>query len=223
VVIRAPARPATRTSPPVRSAVPEGHAHLRSACGQVIPLHVPRWFDEPGPDERAALDEAVSPALDIGCGPGRHTLALNARGIETLGVDDAPASVRAARRRGAPVLHRSVFDPLPGEGSWGSVLLLDGNIGIGGDPAALLHRVRELLRPGGRALLELGPPGTATERLIVRPHAGAHGWLPWAASAKFDWATVGVDDLEHLSSGAGFRVDRAWNAGDRWFARVDAT
>ena len=41
---------------------------------------------------------------------------------------------------GGPALVRSVFETLPGEGRWDTVLLMDGNIGIGGDPAALLGR-----------------------------------------------------------------------------------
>jgi hypothetical protein len=39
------------------------------------------------------------------------------------------------------------------------VLLLDGNIGIGGDPHRLLRRVRELLTPTGRLLVELDVDG----------------------------------------------------------------
>ena len=38
--------------------------------------------------------------------------------------------------RGATVLQRDIFGPLPGEGRWGTALLFDGNVGIGGDPAA---------------------------------------------------------------------------------------
>ena len=54
---------------------------------------------------------------------------------------------------------RDVFGPLPGEGRWDTALLADGNIGIGGDPVALLARVRELLAPEGRVVVDLAAPG----------------------------------------------------------------
>jgi hypothetical protein len=62
--------------------------------------------------------------------------------------------VRQARRRGATAIHGDVFQPLPGEGLWRHILLADGNIGIGGDPDTLLARTRQLLAPGGTALIE---------------------------------------------------------------------
>ena len=43
-------------------------------------------------------------------------------------------SSRSRAARGVNVLERSVFAGVPGQGRWRSVLLLDGNIGIGGDP-----------------------------------------------------------------------------------------
>ncbi len=124
-------------------------AMLRSSCGREIPLRMERWFGEPGPEEVALLAMAIGPALDVGCGPARHVLALTAMGIPAVGIDNAPSVVDIARRRGARVVLGSVFGPLPKEGRWGSALLLDGNFGIGGDPAAALgSRARTRLSRG---------------------------------------------------------------------------
>ena len=65
-----------------------------------------------------------------------------------LGLDAAAAASEIALARGAPVLQRSIFASVPGAGRWCSALLQDGNIGIGGDPEALLARIRALLRSG---------------------------------------------------------------------------
>ena len=64
------------------------------------------------------------------------------------------------------MLQRSVFDRLPGERRWGTVLLLDGNIGIGGDPVRLLRRCADLVRPRGQVLAEVGRD-LATDRAPV--------------------------------------------------------
>jgi SAM-dependent methyltransferase len=189
---------------------------LRSDRGHVVPLDVDRWWAEPSEAERDILNRARPPVLDVGCGPARHTLALLARGVSALGIDISLTAVETARRRGAPALHRSVFDRLPDEGVWGTALLLDGNVGIGGDPRSLLARVRGLLASGGRALVEVEGPGTPTDALRVRLEAdGRCG--PW-----FPWARVGVDGLAEVSAAAGFRVREMWQAEGRWFGRLDA-
>ena len=180
---------------------------------EVIALHVARWFGEPSVAEHEVLAHALAPVLDVGCGPARHTLALAARGVEALGLDVSPNAVRAARRRGARVLHGDVFDDVPGRGKWGTALLLDGNIGIGGDPARLLVRVRELLRPGGRALVELGAPRTGSEAFVARIEGAGGSWFPWAR--------VAADDIARLALGAALQAGRPWSAEGRWFARLD--
>lgn len=39
------------------------------------------------------------PALDVGCGTGRHTFELAERGWEAVGIDDVPRAIESARRR----------------------------------------------------------------------------------------------------------------------------
>ena len=124
-----------------RSCAPAVPTERRSRCA------LQRWLGPLTAADTAVLDRTRGPVLDVGCGPGRHVLALARRGRLALGVDVAPAAVRVARLRGAPAIEACVFERIPGAGTWGSALLLDGNIGIGGAPVALLARLRELLRP----------------------------------------------------------------------------
>jgi SAM-dependent methyltransferase len=188
---------------------------LRTRAGEALPLDLERWNRPPGADEAELLANALGPVLDVGCGPGRHVLELGRRGVMALGVDITPAAVAMAHLRGALVLRRSVFDRLPGTGRWGSALLVDGNVGIGGDPAALLRRIAALLRPGGRALVEVAGPGQRSRRVEVRVESAA-GAGPW-----FPWAIVGVGAIdEHAASARLVRTDH-WQAGARSFVRLD--
>jgi len=52
------------------------------------------------PTERAIIDRARGRVLDIGCGPGRHAVVLQAAGHAVVGVDVSPGAVEVARRRG---------------------------------------------------------------------------------------------------------------------------
>lgn len=133
--------------------------------------------------ERRVLALTAGPMLDIGCGPGRMVRAAIQAGRLALGIDISPAAVGLARSLGLPVLHRSVFDPLPAEGTWGTVALFDGNVGIGGDPAMLLARCAELLRPGGRMIVEThtDPVRNASYAAqLEHPAGGRSAWFPWA-------------------------------------------
>lgn len=191
-------------------------AVLVAAGGGAIPLPVERWRAAPSPVERALLAGLPTPVLDVGCGPGRVVADLVGAGIAALGVDPSPSAVAEARARGGIALCRSVFDPLPGEGRWGSAILLDGNVGIGGDPAALLARVRALLAPGGVAVVEVEPPGRPSPQLRVRLESGgAQG--PW-----FPWARLSAGDLGAVAAEAGMAVTEVTSRDGRWFGRLVA-
>ena len=102
-------------------------------------------------------------------GPPRRRAARGR--APALGVDLSPVAVRdraRPRRRRDP---RLGLRARPRAGAWGTALLLDGNIGIGGEPAALLRRARELLAPGGAVLAELDPPGAWSGVTRVRLEA----------------------------------------------------
>lgn len=193
---------------------PSFAAVLRAENGTILHTPADRWFRAAEPAEARALAAVRGPALDIGCGPGRHVVALAERGIPALGIDITTRAVHHARSRGVPVLERCVFDPVPGAGRWRSALLLDGNLGIGGQPVQLLRRVRELLAPKGRVLVEVEPPGLAVVPGRVRFEiSGVAG--PW-----FDWTSVDVDDLDDVCDGANLRVETRWADDGRWFAWV---
>jgi SAM-dependent methyltransferase len=187
---------------------------LRSEDGARLTLDAARWHGELTMTERQILTGLGAPALDVGCGPGRVVEGLGRAGVAALGVDPVPAAVALAQRRGAAVLQRSIFDPLPGAGRWMTVVLLDGNVGIGGDPVRLLCRCRDLLAVGGSVLVELEPPGRRSGTHRVRLEQGTHCG-PW-----FPWSVVSVDGIAGVASAAGLTVRGIRHAADedRWFA-----
>lgn len=191
-----------------------GPVVLRADDGSALFMNLQRWLDSTSPEDEILLDRAVGPVLDVGCGPGRHVAELSARGVPALGVDASSHAVDIAVKRGVPVLRRSIFDPLPGTGRWATLLILDGSIGIGGDPAALLSRGCELLRPGGQILVEIEQPGTVSKVLTARLESGGR------ISAWFPWAVVSIDALQALAAESGLELIESWSGTGRWFASL---
>lgn len=211
--------PATRPLPshPARGG-PSPAFVLRTQTGEVLPLDPARWHAPASAEEIALLARVEGPAIDLGCGPGRIVAGLQARGVPALGVDSSPAAVAAARRRGATVLQRDVFAPLPGEGTWATALLFDGTLGIGGDPVRLLRRCRALTGDHGRVIAEVEPPGVGWRP--VRAWFEHHG----GRGPAFDWAIVGGDGITEVAAPAGFHVSGLETTpSGRWFAFLEAS
>jgi SAM-dependent methyltransferase len=191
---------------------------LRDAGGSVLELPAHRWVAPADPVEEELLARVRGPVLDVGCGPGRHLVALRERGVFALGIDVSPSFVAIARSCHVNVLERSVFDAIPGAGRWAAALLLDGNVGIGGDPVALLARLAALLRPDARVIVEheaddYSDGGGHDVRLVRAETENATG--PW-----FRWTTVGPTRLEAAARSSGWRVHERHDPGDRCFAEL---
>ena len=163
-------------------------------------LPVRSWTAQASRSDHFLVDHCHGSTVDLGCGPGRIAAELQARGHEVLGVDVSPSALVAARRRGVPVACCSIFEALPGEGTWDTALLADGNIGIGGDPVSLLRRARQLVRAGGRVVVDLAKPGTGLRVHQLHLRAGD------LASTSFPWAVLGPDALADIAGAAGLRV-----------------
>ncbi|MFD4247996.1 class I SAM-dependent methyltransferase [Streptomyces sp. NPDC058525] len=192
----------------------QGPLYLRRHDGWLLPLEVERWCAEPDAADDTVLSRCTGHVLDIGCGPGRLVAALAGRGHTSLGVDVTPEAVARTVRAGGSALCRSVFAPLPREGGWGTVLLMDGNIGIGGDPGALLRRATELTAPGGSLLVEVAA-ADIDERVEVYVEDGTGG-----RGACFWWARLGTRALCSEAKAAGWTPYDTWQAAGRHFVHL---
>lgn len=183
--------------------------------GETVTLDVGRWSAAADRVDRSLLDGADGPVIDIGCGPGRMLVAARTLGIPALGVDVSAEAVAIARRSGGTAVQGSVFDPVPDEGHWDTALVIDGNIGIGGDPVALLARCAEVVRVGGRVIVETHPDPDAdrTYRATVTDADGN-------VSAAFPWAEVGVRALLDHAEVAGLTARQSWTADGRTFCEL---
>ncbi|MDJ0351038.1 methyltransferase domain-containing protein [Cryobacterium sp. PH29-G1] len=182
---------------------------------RVSTMHAGRWSADADAIDRSLLAGVAGPLLDIGCGPGRMIQAAMDQGLDALGVDVSPTAVRIALAAGLAVLHQSVFDAIPLEGSWATLLLVDGNIGIGGDPEALLERCAFLLAADGVLVVEVhrDPEHDLAYEGTLHDAAGH-------TSDAFPWAEIGVSALRRRAARVGLVPVADWTQGGRSFVRL---
>lgn len=191
---------------------------VRGADYQTRVLPVDRWLADcdDDPFDAALAARADGPTVDLACGPGRFAAWLARRGVPAVGIDQSAVAVHLAEQRGARALRGDVFDMLPREGWWQTVLLADGNVGIGADPLRLFNRCRALLREGGHCVVEFDPSvigvSTTMLRLETDDEVG-----PW-----FEWASVGLDAVEEFGQRVSLRLKDVEIIGERGMAELAA-
>lgn len=140
--------------------------------------------DRPGYSDSAAKyavlrlgDVTGLRVLDIGCNEGYFCGAVLRDGAATaVGLDHDEPSLAEARRRFPDATFVLTDwdapwgDRVPGLGDYDIVLLLSA-LHYSDDPALLIQRVRDALRPGGRLVLECGVAEGDGDRVhVVREH-----------------------------------------------------
>ena len=101
--------------------------------------------------------------LDVGCGPGRHSIELVQRGYRVVGIDPSRAMIEAAQARAAEAGASPDFRQAHGENfvsqdKFEAAICLFtslGQINDDQDNRQLIQRVARVLRPGGGFVVEV--------------------------------------------------------------------
>lgn len=189
-------------------------ATLHTSCGRELAIDWERWTATADEADLDVLRRVPGPVLDIGAGPGRMVVAMQQLGIDGMGIDTSAEMIEHARQRAATVVHADVFSAVPSEGRWRTALLLDGNIGIGGDPTRLLIRVTRIVSSDGHLVVETAPPTSRTSGRLARV-AHAAGTTEW-----FPWAVVTADELPAYAEDSGWRTAQRWTRDNRFFTTL---
>ena len=89
------------------------------------------------------MDLAKGRVLDIGCGAGRHSLYLQKRGFDVLGIDNSPLAIKVSKLRGlkkAKVM--SIEDISFKSNSFDTIVMMGNNFGL----CSSFEKAQELLR-----------------------------------------------------------------------------
>jgi SAM-dependent methyltransferase len=143
--------------------------HRGTRRGHFI-VHSDLWDDEPTPVEEfyrpddlpipelelRALTLCRGRVLDLGAGAGRHTLELQARGLDVTAIDICPEAVGVMRDRGVLDARCGDLDTVEGE-RFDTILLLMHGIGLVGTLGGLaifLERAKRFIADEGQIVCD---------------------------------------------------------------------
>jgi SAM-dependent methyltransferase len=173
--------------------------------------------------QKAAMRFAKGRVLDIGCGGGRHSLYLQKKGHQVVGVDISPLAIRVCKLRGLKETHLLSITQLgPGLGKFDTILMLGNNFGLFANRAqarSLLRRFLKLTNPGARIIAEtLDIYKRPVYPLHLRYHAlnRRRGRMPGQikirvryrnlATPWFDYLLVSKREMREILDGTGWSV-----------------
>jgi 2-polyprenyl-3-methyl-5-hydroxy-6-metoxy-1,4-benzoquinol methylase len=136
-------------------------------------------------------------ALDVGCGNGHYLLFLRQLGWDVTGFDIENHVDPAVSDAGIPVYTGSLESLLSQQGPF-TLISMWHVLEHFHDPAAELHRIRDLLSHGGTLLIEV-PNSESISAKLLRSH-----WHQWDLPRHLSHFTP--DSLVRLLSKTGFRL-----------------
>ena len=182
----------------------------RSALRRFLQALEWRCFYEPGYRSRLAIMRRLTGlhgghVLEVGCGSGLFLRFLRDAGYAVDGVETSAADAAYARERLGLSVFEGALERLPLElGSYDAVVMVYVLEHIP-DPAATLARIRDLLKPGGWAVLGLPVMDSGQARWLgarwsAVTEAPRHVAIPSAAGAKRLLEAAGFTDIRRAPS-----------------------
>jgi SAM-dependent methyltransferase len=174
--------------------------------------------------EKQAMKYVRGRVLDIGCGAGRHSLYLQKRGFDVLGIDNSPGAVEVCRMRGLRKTRvLSVTEITSRVGKFDTILMFGNNFGLFGSfkrARWLLRRFHKLTSAQARIIAESRDPyqtnlpehldyhrqnrknGRMSGQIRIRVRY-KHYATPW-----FDYLMVSQAEMKKILRGTGWMVKR---------------
>jgi cyclopropane fatty-acyl-phospholipid synthase-like methyltransferase len=172
--------------------------------------------------EQEAMKFANGRVLDIGCGAGRHSLYLQKKGFDVLGIDSSPLAVKICKLRGLKKarvmsLEDANFEP----DSFDTVIMLGGNFGLFGTftkARKLIKRFHKMSSKNALIIAETRNPYKTNNLAHLKYHKlnKKRGRMSGQARIRvrfqktvtewFDWLMVSKEEMQELLKSTGWNV-----------------
>ncbi len=102
------------------------------ACFPSPRLHFSE-YDDWNPVEKKSMEFVKGRVLDVGCGAGRHSLYLQEKGFDVLGIDNSPLAIKVCKLRGVEKANVMAIEDVKFElNSFDTIIMMGNNFGLFG-------------------------------------------------------------------------------------------
>ena len=186
--------------------------------------------------EKKAMEYVKGRVLDIGCGAGRHSLYLQKKGLDVLGIDNSPLAIKVCKLRGlkkAKIMSIEDIDFKPK--SFDTIIMMGNNFGLFGSfqkARSLLKRFHKITSDDGLIVAETRDPyktdnpahleyhelnrkrGRMGGQVRIRVRFGKYA-TPW-----FDYLFVSKEEMEDILKGTGWKVKQYIDSGNALYIAI---
>ena len=188
------------------------------------------------PHVRKAMRYVRGRVLDIGCGAGRHSLYLQGKGFDVLGIDISPLAVKVSKASGLKKTRLMSITQVSSKlGKFDTLLMMGNNFGLfGGFKRArwLLRRFHKMTGEGARIIAQSNNPYETTEPFHLQYHEfnRNRGRMPGQLRIRirykkyvtpwFDYLIVSKDEMRGILEGTGWGIKRFIDSGGSIYIAV---
>ncbi len=177
-----------------------------------------------GKYEKEAMKYVKGKVLDIGCGVGRHSLYLQKKGFDVLGIDISSLAIKVCKLRGlkkAKVL--SVTEVSSRLGKFDTILMLGNNFGLFGNKKRLKYLLKKFYKmttPDARIIAESRDPYKTKEPFHIKYHKlnKKRGRMPGQLRLRlrykryvtpwFDYLLVSKEEMKNLLKDTDWKIKK---------------
>ena len=176
------------------------------------------------PIVKKAMRYARGRILDIGCGAGRHSLYLQGKGLEVLGIDISPLAIEVCQQRGLRNTRLLSITQISSRlGVFDTILMLGNNFGLFSNldmARRLLGKLDRVTSKKGRIIAQSTDPYKTDipEHLAYHEFNRKRGRMSGQvrirvryrkyASPWFDYLLVSKEEMEAILTGTAWRVSK---------------
>jgi len=206
----------------------EGFEIVERDDGNIVPSGGPKVYFSPYKDwpaiEKKAMRYVQGRVLDVGCGAGRHSLYLQKKGLQVVGIDNSPLAIEVCKRRGLNDSRvMSIGQVSSRLGMFDTILMLGGNFGLFGNidrGRRLLRRFARITTRRARIVATTVDPYDTNDSVHLEYHERnrSRGRMPGQVRCRvrykkycspwFDWLIVSRDEMRDMLDGTGWRLRR---------------
>lgn len=188
------------------------------------------------PDQKRAMRYVRGRVLDIGCGAGRHSLYLQKKGFDVLGIDVSPLAIKVCKLRGLQKARVMSITQMNSKlGKFDTLLMLGNNFGLFGSfkrAKWLLKRFHKITHEKARIVAESNAPYKTTDPFHLEYHEfnRKRGRMPGQLRIRvrykkyvtpwYDYLFVSKDEMEDILEGTGWRATHFIDSGDSVYTAI---